>query len=134
MELRKKYDIVVMAAAVSDYAPVPRRSKAPSGRAELAVRMRPLPKIIDSVKKARPGVFLVGFKAESGVSRAVLEKRARRKMRECGADIVVANDVERVCGERTDAVMVGEGWTRKAGRTKASAARAIVREIGARLR
>lgn len=134
LELRKKYDIVVMAAAVSDYAPAARRSKVPSGRADLVVRMRPLPKIIDSVKKARPGVFLVGFKAESGVSRAVLERRARRKMRESGADMVVANDVERVSGERTDAIMVGEGWTKKAGRTKGAAARAIVREIGARLR
>ena len=64
----------------------------------------------------------------------MLEKRARRKMRECGADIIVANDMERVSGERTDAVMVGEGWTKKAGRTKGAAARAIVREIGARLR
>ena len=64
----------------------------------------------------------------------MLEKRARRKMRESGADMVVANDVERVSGERTDAIMVGEDWVKKAGRTKGAAARAIVREIGARLR
>lgn len=133
-ELRKKCDVVVMAAAVSDYAPVFRRSKLRSGRPEVSVRMRRTPKIIDSVKKRRPGVFLVGFKAESGVSEAALVSRARKKIRESGADFVVANDVGRASGDRARAVLVGVGWTKNAGRTKGAVARAVVREIGARLR
>lgn len=133
-ELRRKCDIVVVAAAVSDYAPAGRRSKIPSGLKELSVRMTPTPKIIDSVKKARPGAFLVGFKAEAGVSARTLESRARKKMRAADADIVVANDISRVSADRGEVLMVGRGWSKKTGRrTKAEIARIVVREIGERL-
>ena len=133
-ELRKKCDIVVMAAAVSDYAPVQRRSKIPSGRKEITLRMRATPKIIDSVKAQKPGAFLVGFKAESRVSDSVLEARARRKMRAAGADIVVANDVSRASAEKSEALIVGPSGTRRTGRrTKAEIADIVVREIGERI-
>ena len=133
-ELRKKCDIVVMAAAVSDYAPVRRRSKIPSGEKEITLRMRATPKIIDSVKKKRPGAFLVGFKAESGVSASELERRARKKMRASGADMMVANDVSRVSGESSEALLVWPSGSRRTGRrTKARIAKVIAREIGDRI-
>ena len=133
-ELRKKCDIVVMAAAVSDYAPVARRSKIQSGRKGVAVRMRATPKIIDSVKKKKPGAFLVGFKAESGVSGSALESRARKKMRASNADMIVANDVSRVSGDRSEALLVWPSGSRRTGRgTKARIARMIAREIGDRV-
>lgn len=127
-ELRQKYDVVVMAAAVSDYVPAARRSKLRSGRPEVVVRMKRAPKIIDSVKRIRPGALLVGFKAEHDVSDAVLERRARKKMRESRADIVVANDVGRGPG----AIIMGKGV--KKCKTREGMARALAREIGARLR
>ena len=132
-ELRQKYDVVVMAAAVSDYAPVARRAKIRSGRPEISVRMKRTPKIIDSVKKMRPGALLVGFKAEAGVSDSVLEGRARKKMRECGAEIVVANDVERPAKSRSHAIIVDGGGVRSF-RTKEALARSLARKIGEHLR
>ena len=128
-ELRRKYDVVVMAAAVSDYVPVVRHAKLRSGLSEVIVRMKRAPKIIDSVKRKRPGVFLVGFKAESNVSDVVLERRARRKMRESDSDMVVANDV----GRAPSAIIVGKGRPKKC-KTREALARALVREIGAQLR
>ena len=53
------------------------------------------PKIIDRVKKVTPGIFLVGFKAEYGVSDEELVKNAQARMGSGGMDLIVANDVAR---------------------------------------
>lgn len=93
-ELEKRYDVVVMAAAVSDYAPVrPSKAKIKSGSESLSIRLKKSPKIIDVVKKYRKDALLVGFKAEADVSREALVRSARKKMAESGADMVVANDI-----------------------------------------
>ena len=38
-------------------------------------------------------VFLVGFKAETRISKENLIKEARKKIRESGADLIIANDI-----------------------------------------
>jgi len=93
-ELKKKFDIVIMAAAPSDYTPEkPSKSKIKSTQKEFRVNLTRAPKIIDQIKKIQKNVFLVGFKAETSVSKKQLEKEARKKMRESGADMIIANDV-----------------------------------------
>jgi phosphopantothenoylcysteine decarboxylase/phosphopantothenate--cysteine ligase len=94
-ELKKKCDVVIMAAAVADYAPASRASKkidTRSGRLELSLVATK--KIVDEVKKAG-GAFLVAFKADYGVSNEVLIEKAHAKLKESGADLVVANDIGR---------------------------------------
>ncbi|WP_415282051.1 bifunctional phosphopantothenoylcysteine decarboxylase/phosphopantothenate--cysteine ligase CoaBC [Candidatus Nitrososphaera sp. FF02] len=93
-ELKKKCDIVIMAAAVADYAPASRSSKkidTRSGRLELSLVATK--KIVDEVKKT--GVFLVAFKADYGVSNEALIEKAHAKLKESGADLVIANDIGR---------------------------------------
>ena len=93
-ELKKKYDIVIMAAAVSDYTPEnPSKSKIKSNKKSLVIRLKKSPKIIDYVKKYQKDVFLVGFKAETDLTKNALIKSAQKKMKESGADIIVANDI-----------------------------------------
>jgi len=90
----QSYDIVVMAAAVADYAPVrksERKIETHSGRTELA--LEPTRKIVDGIKKASKDSLLVAFKADYGVSGSVLTERAFKKLQDCGADLVVANDL-----------------------------------------
>ena len=89
---KRRYDILVMAAAVSDYAPRPRKGKISGGRS-ITLKLEKTPKIIDGIKKIQKDIFLVGFKAESCVSATLLEKRARAKMKASMADMIVANDV-----------------------------------------
>jgi len=38
-------------------------------------------------------VFLVGFKAETNLSKKKLEESARKKLRESNSDLIVANDI-----------------------------------------
>jgi len=93
-EMKKKFDVVIMAAAPADYTPSsPSKSKIKSKNAKMTVKLTRVPKIIDSVKKLQKDVFLVGFKALARVSRKELENEARKKMKECKADLMVANDV-----------------------------------------
>ena len=93
-ELKKKYDIVIMTAAVSDYTPEnPSKSKIKSNKKSLVIRLKKSPKIIDYVKKYQKDVLLIGFKAETDITKNALIKSAQKKMKESGADIIVANDI-----------------------------------------
>ncbi len=93
-ELKKKYNIVIMTAAVSDYTPEnPSKSKIKSNKKSLVIRLKKSPKIIDHVKKYQKDVLLVGFKAETNLTKNALIKSAQKKMKESDADIIVANDI-----------------------------------------
>jgi phosphopantothenoylcysteine decarboxylase/phosphopantothenate--cysteine ligase len=90
-ELRKKFDVVILAAAVSDFIPKSSNSKIKSNK-NTAIKLTRAPKIIDHIKKIHKGI-LIGFKAEANVSKKELVSRARKKMRESDADLMIANDI-----------------------------------------
>lgn len=93
-EMKKKFDIVIMSAAVADYVPVnPSKTKIKSTRTELKISLKKTPKIIDHIKKYQKNVFLVGFKAETNLSKNQLIKLAQKKLKESNSDIIVANDI-----------------------------------------
>ena len=93
-ELKKKYDIVIMAAAASDYTPEkPSKSKIKSNKKLLTIRLKKAPKIIDQVKKSQKNTILVGFKAETNLSKSALIKSAKTKLKESNADLIIANDI-----------------------------------------
>jgi phosphopantothenoylcysteine synthetase/decarboxylase len=88
-ELPRKYDIVVHAAAVSDFKPQRSlKSKISSGKA-INLRLVPTAKLINHFKSLAPESFLVGFKLESSLAKAV--KDARNLFVTAGCDLVVAN-------------------------------------------
>jgi len=93
-EMRKKFDVVILAAAASDYT-VERynHSKIKSSKKSLVIKLKQAPKIIDHIKKWQKNVFLVGFKAETNLSKKKLEESAMKKMRETKADLIIANDI-----------------------------------------
>lgn len=93
-QLRKKFDIIIMAAAASDYTPAnPSRKKIKSTKDCLTIRLKKTPKIIDLVRKSQKEAFLVGFKAETDIPRDSLVYRSKKKLAETGADMIIANDI-----------------------------------------
>lgn len=93
-EMRQRFDIVVLAAAVSDYTvESPGKTKIKSSSDRIVLKLKKVPKIINEVKKIQKDVFLVGFKAETDVSREKLVFLSRKKLAESHADIVIANDI-----------------------------------------
>jgi len=93
-EMRKPWDIVILAAAVSDYTPEkPSKTKLDSDSSKISLKMKKVPKMINGIKKIQKDVFLVGFKAETGVSKKQLIKKAREKIKQANCDLVIANDI-----------------------------------------
>ena len=95
MQLKTKLDIVIMAAAVSDYT-VKKYSKSKlDSKKTMTIQLEKTPKIIDQIKKYQKNILLVGFKAEADMSQSALVRLARKKMVQCDADLIIANDVGR---------------------------------------
>ena len=93
-EMKHKFDIVILAAAVSDYMPEKLSStKIKSDQNRIIIKLKRTSKIIDQIKKIQKNVFLVGFKAESNISKEKMISEARRKLKEADADLIVANDI-----------------------------------------
>jgi len=94
LELKKKFDIVIMAAAVADYVPVIQsKNKIKSSKSNRIISLKKAPKIIDQIKKYQKNVLLVGFKAETNLTKNQLIKSAEKKLKESSADMIIANDI-----------------------------------------
>jgi phosphopantothenoylcysteine decarboxylase/phosphopantothenate--cysteine ligase len=88
-------DVLVMAAAVSDFKPAaPARDKiSREGRDELSLSLEPTSDVIAGLaKRRRPGQVLVGFAAEHGEGAVA---RAREKLDRKQLDAIVVNDISR---------------------------------------
>lgn len=85
--------VFVAAGAVSDFTVDKSSNEKISSKEELTVHLKPAAKLINMVKTINPEIFLVGFKAEYGVSDEELIFSARKRMETSGADFMVANDV-----------------------------------------
>ena len=102
-EMRQKFDIVILAAAVSDYAlEKPSKTKIKSDYKKIILRLKRVPKIINEIKKIQKDVFLVGFKAETNISKEKLIKVAKEKFKESNADLIIANDIGSRYQKNTD--------------------------------
>jgi phosphopantothenoylcysteine decarboxylase/phosphopantothenate--cysteine ligase len=123
----ENYDIVIHTAAVSDYKPALRYAKKiKSGIKGLKIALKPTPKIIDCIKKIRPGVVLAGFKfaPEEGVK--TLLSQARELFERSKLDFVVANNI---CGNKYTAYILTEHKVTGPFLTKNILAESLVKEI-----
>ena len=93
-QMEKKFDVMIMAAAVADYTPEnPSKKKIKSTQNKIKISLKKVPKIIDQIKKFQKNIILVGFKAEVNLSKKDLIRVARKKLRESNADIIIANNI-----------------------------------------
>jgi phosphopantothenoylcysteine decarboxylase/phosphopantothenate--cysteine ligase len=91
-ELEKGYDILISSAAIADYTADPSPEKIKSG-GELVLRLKPTRKLIKECREKYPNLLIVGFKAETGVERDELLRRASSTLKESKLDLIAANDV-----------------------------------------
>ncbi|MFX0042719.1 MAG: bifunctional phosphopantothenoylcysteine decarboxylase/phosphopantothenate--cysteine ligase CoaBC [Candidatus Hodarchaeota archaeon] len=91
------YDFFISAAAISDYKPVECiEGKISSDNVQsLQVNMMLTPKIIDVARRKDYNLFIVGFKAETNVSKSELINRAYERLQKSEIDMIVANDIGR---------------------------------------
>jgi phosphopantothenoylcysteine decarboxylase/phosphopantothenate--cysteine ligase len=89
---RTSVDVVLMAAAVADYAPEPVEGKRPKTGEVWELSLRPTEDILAGFGESKNGTILVGFGAEEG--EAGLERK-RKMLDDKHLDLVVFNDVSR---------------------------------------
>jgi len=111
-ELRaKKYDVVVLAAAVSDFRVRNRAGEKIKSGKSLTLELEPTPKVIDRVKELQPEVFLVGFKAETSEEKLIEE--ARKQIERAGSDLVVANTLSAFGSDENEVLLVSREEIKK---------------------
>jgi phosphopantothenoylcysteine decarboxylase/phosphopantothenate--cysteine ligase len=115
-------DAAVLSAGVADYRPRhPQAGKIASGRLDLRIELEPTGKVIDEVQDTDPGLPLVSFKYQEGVSTEELLAVARQRLER--SSLVVANRGEEVRGRDQRAWLVSrEGERRLEGKPAIAAA------------
>lgn len=92
-ELKKQPDIIILAAAVSDYGVENYvDGKIRSGE-ELIIRLKPLPKLISRVREQCPKSVICGFKLLVNSSEPDLMRAANKSLIDNKLDLVVGNDL-----------------------------------------
>ncbi len=125
-------DVVIHAAAVSDYIPERSSGKLSSDAEELVIRLRRAPKLIDGLRALAPEALLVGFKLLSDVDEGRLVEAAESLRQRAHLDLVVANDAAAIGDDDHAAVLVGPRGVEARVRGKASLASALMTWIGER--
>ncbi len=91
MQRAPQNEVVIKAAAVSDFAPSSQaeRKIKRENRGELILTLKQTSDILASLASVKPRPFVVAFAAETDS----VEKNAKEKLQKKGADLIVANDV-----------------------------------------
>ncbi len=107
MQQAESADIFIASAAVSDYSPEQAASqKIKKNREDLTLRLRYNPDILADVSNTYPGLFTVGFAAETeNLLEHALDKLKRKKL-----DMIIANQVGENQGFETDTNQVEILW------------------------
>ncbi len=88
-----QYDLVIHAAAVSDYSVAKSADgKINSDQEKLVIELVKNPKLIDQIKKLSPKSILVGFKLTSTTDHTAIQKKLDGLFEKAQCDFVVHND------------------------------------------
>ncbi len=105
-------DIVIMAAAISDFKPaVEAKDKIKKGTGdripdtEAAIKLERTDDILQELGKKKGSKTLIGFSVES----KDLIKNSKRKLKEKNLDLIVANPVEAFESDESEAVLMSSG-------------------------
>jgi len=123
----KEYDIVIVPAALADFAPQPTKGKIPSDAGDLTLHLRTVPKFLPLM--AGRCKLLVAFKAESGISDEDLVARSRSRMQAQGSHLTVANDISMVGNENGRVILVTEQEAKEVAGDKRMLAESIIDTI-----
>ncbi len=118
------HDAVMVPAALADFAPhdvAP--GKIPSDQG-CSLELTPVPKVLPLIR-TRCGV-VIGFKAESGLSRQELAERARSRLEMYNLSAVVANDIDVVGKKSSSATLVTANDAKDITGSKAEVSDAIL--------
>jgi phosphopantothenate---cysteine ligase (CTP) len=101
-----KFDVVCLAAAVSDYGVAHPFAGKIRSVGNMDIHLEPLQKLIGKVKEWDPNVKLVGFKLLVNSTESQLIEAAEDSVKKNGCDLVVANDLRDIKGGEHRIILV----------------------------
>lgn len=112
LELENRYDVLISSAAIADYTAEPSPEKIKSG-GEFVLKLKPTRKLIKECREKHPQLVIIGFKAETGIGKEELLRRATSTLEGTKLDMIAANDVgEGGMGtEENELYLLGPGKT-----------------------
>jgi phosphopantothenoylcysteine decarboxylase/phosphopantothenate--cysteine ligase len=87
----KRYDIIILCAAISDYIPKKQNGKISSSKENLTIELIPAPKIISEIRKKAQNSKVIGFKLEE--NRKKISEKAKSLLNKNQLDLVVGNTI-----------------------------------------
>ncbi|MEA3282008.1 MAG: bifunctional phosphopantothenoylcysteine decarboxylase/phosphopantothenate--cysteine ligase CoaBC [Euryarchaeota archaeon] len=105
-DIKARYDLLISAAAISDYTLDPANDKIRSG-SQLTLDLHPTRKLLEAVRDVYPDLAVVGFKLETA-SGDVLIERAKAAMDRYGLLMVVANTAVSMGGDAGEVWIIGK--------------------------
>jgi len=87
----KKFDSIIVCAAIADYVPKKKTGKIPSDMTRLVLELKPASKIISELRKKAPDAKIIGFKVEE--KKEKIEEKAFKLLKKNNLDFVIANTV-----------------------------------------
>jgi phosphopantothenoylcysteine decarboxylase/phosphopantothenate--cysteine ligase len=105
MAPKAKADIIIVPAAISDFTVEAKKGKMSSEKGQ-SLKLEPAQKILGLFGKR---ALIIGFKAETGITRKALEERARERMKKHNLGMIVANLLEDVKADETKAMLILPG-------------------------
>lgn len=103
MKHKNEADVIIMAAAVSDFTPAKvSKKKIKKGKKEINLKLKRTVDILSELGRSKNGTFLVGFALES----EDLMKNAKKKLREKNLDMIIANDASAFDCDQSQITMI----------------------------
>ncbi|MBQ8373787.1 MAG: bifunctional phosphopantothenoylcysteine decarboxylase/phosphopantothenate--cysteine ligase CoaBC, partial [Candidatus Methanomethylophilaceae archaeon] len=118
------HDIVLVPAALADFTPHEFTEGKISSDSGFELGLDPVPKALPLIRSRCDTV--IGFKAESGLSRDDLVARARSRLEKYGLAAVVANDIDVVGMKSSSAILVTPDSYKDISGSKAEVSDAIL--------
>ncbi len=131
MAIDIRHDIVLVPAALADFTPSEKAEGKISSDSGLDLRLEPVPKLLPEISKRCS--FVVGFKAESGLSEEQLVAKARSRLESYGLSAVVANDISAAGKEGSSAIFVTKDSADRIEGSKDEVAEAVLDRIAGML-
>lgn len=100
-----RHDIIIIPAAISDYSVEKREGKIPSGGEDINLKLKQNPKIIEKIRE-KSDCCLVGFKAEFGVGKEELIDKAKKRLKDIGLELIVANDLSQTTPDKNHVYII----------------------------
>lgn len=103
---KQQPDIIILAAAVSDYLIENYSAEKIKSTTSLNIKLKTAPKIINAVREWAPNAIIVGFKLLVNSDEVTLIKTAQKSIEQNKLDLCIANDLTSVKSDTHTIIMI----------------------------